>query len=122
MRKVAFAEANAQLSALLDAIEADEEVVITRHGQPVARMVREHHPSAGTPDWVSQLRALHGNQPGPPGLLREHLPAGLAVSQRQRLPGGGGIVHARRPLHPPIHPPTVTLFAMQDGGSVFDVA
>jgi prevent-host-death family protein len=36
-----LAQAKAQLSALLDAIEAGEEVVITRRGQPVARMVRD---------------------------------------------------------------------------------
>jgi antitoxin (DNA-binding transcriptional repressor) of toxin-antitoxin stability system len=75
MRKVALAEAKAQLSALLDAIEAGEEVVITRRGQPVARLVREHPKSAGSPDWVSRLRALHGDHQGPGGsavaLLRE---------------------------------------------------
>ena len=75
MRKVALAQAKAQLSALLDAIEAGEEVVITRRGQPVARMVREHPQSAGSLDWVNRLRALHGDQPGPEGsavvLLRE---------------------------------------------------
>jgi prevent-host-death family protein len=75
MRKVALAEAKAQLSALLDAIEAGEEVVITRRGHPVARLVRERPQSAGSPDWVSRLRVLHGNQPGPEGsaveLLRE---------------------------------------------------
>lgn len=50
-------------------------MVITRRGQPVARMVRERPPSAGSPDWVSRLRALHGDQQGPEGsavvLLRE---------------------------------------------------
>ena len=75
MRKVALAQAKAQLSALLDAIEAGEEVVITRRGQPVARMVREHPQRAGPLDWVNRLRALHGDQPGPEGsavvLLRE---------------------------------------------------
>jgi antitoxin (DNA-binding transcriptional repressor) of toxin-antitoxin stability system len=64
-----------QLSALLDAIEAGQEVVITRRGQPVARLVREHPKSAGSPDWVSRLRALHGDHQGPGGsavaLLRE---------------------------------------------------
>ena len=42
MRMVGLAEAKAGLSALLDAVEAGEEVVITRRGQPVARVVREH--------------------------------------------------------------------------------
>ena len=41
MRMVGLAEAKAQLSALLDAVEAGDEVVITRRGQPVARLVRE---------------------------------------------------------------------------------
>lgn len=75
MRTVGLAEAKAQLSALLDAVEAGEEVVITRRGQPVARVVREQ-PRLGTaPDWISRLRALHADQPGPAGsavtLLRE---------------------------------------------------
>jgi antitoxin (DNA-binding transcriptional repressor) of toxin-antitoxin stability system len=42
-------------------------VVITRRGQPVARMVREHPQSAGPPDWVSWLRALHGDHQGTKG-------------------------------------------------------
>jgi prevent-host-death family protein len=46
MHMVALAQAKAQLSALLDVIEAGEEVVITRRGQPVARMVRERPQSA----------------------------------------------------------------------------
>jgi antitoxin (DNA-binding transcriptional repressor) of toxin-antitoxin stability system len=75
MRTVGLAEAKAQLSALLDAVEAGEEVVITRRGQPVARVVREPGPSGTSPDWIERLRQLHGDQPGPAGsavqLLRE---------------------------------------------------
>lgn len=75
MRRVPLAQAKAQLSALLDAVEGGEEVVITRRGRPVARVVREQpHPAEGS-DWVGRLRALHGHQPGPEGsavaLLRE---------------------------------------------------
>jgi prevent-host-death family protein len=33
-------EAKTQLSALLDNVEQGEEVVITRHGKPVARLVK----------------------------------------------------------------------------------
>jgi prevent-host-death family protein len=33
-------EAKTHLSALLDKVEAGESIVITRHGQPVARLVR----------------------------------------------------------------------------------
>ncbi|MEI7951982.1 MAG: type II toxin-antitoxin system Phd/YefM family antitoxin [Synechococcaceae cyanobacterium ELA182] len=75
MRTVGLAEAKAQLSALLDAVEAGEEVVITRRGQPVARVVRDPGPGGTNPDWIQQLRQLHGDQPGPAGsavqLLRE---------------------------------------------------
>jgi len=37
---------------------------------------------------------MGSREPGPPGFLRGHLPAGVAVSQRQWLPGGGGVAHA----------------------------
>ena len=52
MRRVGVAETKAQLSALLDAVEAGEEVVITRRGQPVARVVREPGLSGTSPDWI----------------------------------------------------------------------
>jgi antitoxin (DNA-binding transcriptional repressor) of toxin-antitoxin stability system len=75
MRTVGLAEAKAQLSALLDAVQAGEEVVITRRGKPVARVVRECPSAAADHDWVCRLRALHGGQPGPAGsavqLLRD---------------------------------------------------
>jgi antitoxin (DNA-binding transcriptional repressor) of toxin-antitoxin stability system len=41
IRSVNLAEAKAGLSALLDAVEAGEEMVITRRGRSVARLVRE---------------------------------------------------------------------------------
>ena len=43
MTKVEAFEAKNMLSALLDRVERGEEIVITRHGRPVARLV----PSAG---------------------------------------------------------------------------
>lgn len=39
MRAVTASEARQQLTALLDAVEAGEEVTITRRGRPVARLV-----------------------------------------------------------------------------------
>lgn len=39
--QVSLAEAKAHLSALLDRVEAGEEVVITRRGKPVARLAPE---------------------------------------------------------------------------------
>ena len=44
MKSVGLAEAKAHLSALLDAVEAGDEVVITRRGQAVARLI----PDRGT--------------------------------------------------------------------------
>jgi len=38
MSMVSLAHAKAHLSHLLDQVEAGEEIVITRHGQPVARI------------------------------------------------------------------------------------
>ena len=39
MVKASIAEAKAGLSALLEKVSAGEEVVITRHGKPVARLL-----------------------------------------------------------------------------------
>jgi len=39
MREIGAFEAKTKLSALLDLVEAGEEVVITRRGKPVARLV-----------------------------------------------------------------------------------
>jgi antitoxin (DNA-binding transcriptional repressor) of toxin-antitoxin stability system len=69
MRFVGLAEAKAQLSALLDAVEMGGEVVITRRGQPVARLVREIPApleDAPTP-WPERLRRFHANQAPFPG-------------------------------------------------------
>ncbi len=65
MRSVGLAEAKAQLSALLDAVELGDEVVITRRGQPVARLVREIPALSkdGALPWPERLRRFHGNQP-----------------------------------------------------------
>lgn len=39
MRAISLAQAKAHLSDLLNTVESGEEVVITRHGRPVARVV-----------------------------------------------------------------------------------
>jgi antitoxin (DNA-binding transcriptional repressor) of toxin-antitoxin stability system len=64
MRRVGVAEAKAQLSALLDAVEAGEEVVITRRGQPVTWVVRDPGPGGTSPDWIQPAREPHGACPG----------------------------------------------------------
>ena len=64
MRTVGLSEAKAQLSALLDAVESGDEVVITRRGLPVARLVSESSPLINGPsDWTARLRQLHGDPP-----------------------------------------------------------
>jgi prevent-host-death family protein len=44
MVTVTLVEAKAHLSELLDKVEAGEQVVITRHGRPVARLSPEREP------------------------------------------------------------------------------
>ena len=51
MLSVGAFEAKTHLSALLDRVAAGEEVVITKHGKPVARLVPAHH--------VDRARAIH---------------------------------------------------------------
>ena len=49
MKTLGIFEAKTHLSSLVDAVEAGEEVVITRHGKPVAKLVRandRHSPEA----------------------------------------------------------------------------
>lgn len=50
MITVGAAEAMAQLTALLDRVAAGEEVLITRDGQPVARMTSATDPSRAEVD------------------------------------------------------------------------
>lgn len=47
MKRVGIFEAKTKLSSLVDQVEKGAEIVITRHGKPVARLVRtaaEHAP------------------------------------------------------------------------------
>lgn len=45
MKLVNVQEAKSQLPDLLTLVESGEEVVITRHGKPVARLVRDPRPA-----------------------------------------------------------------------------
>lgn len=49
MSTVNLADAKARLSELLDKVEAGEELVITRHGRPVARLTAVHAPKKPVP-------------------------------------------------------------------------
>ena len=57
MRSLSVAQAKAQLSALLDAVEAGEDVEITRRGVPVARLTRAADRSAAGFDLGAFLAA-----------------------------------------------------------------
>jgi antitoxin (DNA-binding transcriptional repressor) of toxin-antitoxin stability system len=50
MDAYSVAEAKAHLSAIIEAVERGEEVVITKRGKPVARMLRESA-DRGAIDW-----------------------------------------------------------------------
>ncbi|MCC7272574.1 MAG: type II toxin-antitoxin system prevent-host-death family antitoxin [Alphaproteobacteria bacterium] len=54
MRSIGAFEAKNRLAALLDEVERGDEIVITRHGRPVARLV----PAARRPDPDRALRAV----------------------------------------------------------------
>ena len=57
--QVTVAEAKAQLSRLLDAVEAGQPVVITRRGKAVAELV----PRQAVHDLLPQLRRLRDSLP-----------------------------------------------------------
>jgi len=56
MVTVTLVEAKARLSELLDKVAAGEEIVITRHGRPAARIAAVVPPKEPFPD-LSELRA-----------------------------------------------------------------
>jgi prevent-host-death family protein len=59
MVTVGVFEAKTHLSALLDRVAAGEEVVITRHGKPIARLVAPHRADrARANEAFANLRAL----------------------------------------------------------------
>ena len=59
MREIQASEAKTNLAALLDEVERDETVVITRHGRPVARLVPEgHRRQAEVERAIDSIRAI----------------------------------------------------------------
>jgi prevent-host-death family protein len=66
MKTVTVADAKARLSAVLDKVEAGEEIVITRRGRAVARIVPER---TAPPGWLEleELFAFVDSQPMHPG-------------------------------------------------------
>lgn len=64
MRTVSLAEAKAHLSELLDQVEAGEDLVITRHGRPVAHVRAVSRPKQPVP--VEELAAFRATMPAWP--------------------------------------------------------
>lgn len=56
-------EAKTHLSALLERVERGEEIVITRHGRPVARLLPPALGGHGTDDAFEQLRRFRRAHP-----------------------------------------------------------
>ena len=77
MVTVNLARAKAQLSELLDKVEGGENVVITRHGRPVARMSPVSQPKQSLRP-LSAFRSKHTRWRAPSAtLLREARDEGL---------------------------------------------
>jgi len=54
MKQITAREANQRFSEILSAVEAGEEVVITKHGHPVARMF-PYRPTLLTPERLAAI-------------------------------------------------------------------
>lgn len=61
MVTVTLVQAKARLSELLDKVEAGEEVVVTRHGRAVARILSAVHPRQPLP--LDDLAAFRATMP-----------------------------------------------------------
>jgi prevent-host-death family protein len=55
MHTMTLAATKAQLSAVVDQVQNGEEVVITRRGRPVARIVAETSPVTADTRWIDEL-------------------------------------------------------------------
>lgn len=64
MHTVSIVEAKNQLSKLIQSVEAGEEVVLTRHGQPVAKLVSPFVSDQGPSiqQWAEQLRSYRSGR------------------------------------------------------------
>jgi prevent-host-death family protein len=63
MLTVNLAHAKAHLSELLDKVEAGEEVIITRHGQAVARLNAVSRPKRPLAEVLDELAAFRATLP-----------------------------------------------------------
>jgi prevent-host-death family protein len=63
MRSVGAFEAKTHLAALLDAVSAGEQITITRHGHPVARLVpAAAEPHGSVAQTIARLRRFNQGQ------------------------------------------------------------
>ena len=58
MRTVSLMTANQQFSRLIREVEAGEDVVITRRGRPIARLVPHRADKAANPEWVAAYERM----------------------------------------------------------------
>ena len=79
MREVTVSEAKTSLSALLEAVAAGEEVVITKRNRPVARLVPVEPPK-GKPRFGSAREAFERS-----GLSQEDIDRALAPMSEDEL-------------------------------------
>ena len=77
MVTVSVAQAKARLSALLDKVEAGEQVVITRHGRPVANLSAAVRPKKPLPDLTAFWKTVPRWRKPSYVLLREMRDEGL---------------------------------------------
>ena len=60
MRQVQIAEAKAHLSALIEQVEAGEEIIIARRGKPVARLIPEPRTAKSAAEVFREAWSLGG--------------------------------------------------------------
>jgi prevent-host-death family protein len=78
MEQVQIAQAKAQLSSLLERVEAGEEIVIARRGKPIARLIPEPRLMRSAADVLAPVWALGGLDIEPvPDLASEPLAVDL---------------------------------------------
>ncbi len=71
MTEVSLAEAKAKLSALVDKVEAGEEILITRHGKLVARLGPATAPRRPLPSLAAFRKTMPKQRVSSASLLRQ---------------------------------------------------
>lgn len=78
MKTVGVSEAKTHLAQLLDDVERGEEITITRHGRPVAKLVgaKEKRDGAAIAAAMDRIRELSRGKHATPEEIREWIDAG----------------------------------------------